>query len=503
MNGGTQCYGPAPNSQTAETIVERFFNVPLADFGTMTFHGVGITDNGRYYPMNELPNERYTMKGCVGPDPRDPDRCAHDVHLNPLTDDHTLACTTAISSDPGDVPYDQLSVVYNADSASDLCAGFLPPPPGGGRGPMRGDINGDGNADALAFYDRGCDTQACYTSAFEWNGASSGISTPTQVWSSAPSGFTWANAKWVRGDFNGDGRSDAVAFYDLGCDSHGCYTAAYEWLGTSSGLVYQGQIWNSSPSGFTWASAKWISGDFNGDGKADALAFYDLGCDSQACYTAAYEWLGTSSGLSYQGQVWNSTPGGFTWANGNWIAGDFNGDGKDDAVAFYDLGCDSQACYTAAYEWLGTSSGIAAPTQVWSSAPGGFTWANAKWIAGDFNGDGRADAMAFYDRGCDSQACYTAAFEWLGTRGGLSAPTQVWSSAPGGFTWANTKWTAGDFNGDGKADALALYDRGCDSQACYTAAFEWTGTSSGLSAPTQVWSSAPGGFTWASIALPS
>lgn len=54
----------------------------------------------------------------------------------------------------------------------------------------------------------------------------------------------------------------------------------------------------------------------------------DLGCQSPARYAGAYEWLGTSSGVSHQGHVWTSTPGGCTWTNGTWIAGDFNGDGK-------------------------------------------------------------------------------------------------------------------------------------------------------------------------------
>ena len=34
---------------------------------------------------------------------------------------------------------------------------------------------------------------------------------------------------------------------------------------------------NSTPSGFTWANANRVVGDFNGDACADTIAFYDLG----------------------------------------------------------------------------------------------------------------------------------------------------------------------------------------------------------------------------------
>src|SRR5262249_4561272 len=151
-----------------------------------------------------------------------------------------------------------------------------------------------------------------------------------------------------------------------------------------------GSWWSTLPSLPGASNQTWftlspsVRGDVDADGKADALAFYDLGSDSQRSYTAAYEWPNISTGLSDPTQVWNSTPSGFTWANAKWVDGDFNGDGRSDAVAFYNLGCDAQRCYTGAYEWLGTRAGLSPTvTQVWNSTPGGFTWANAKWVAGD------------------------------------------------------------------------------------------------------------------------
>jgi RHS repeat-associated protein len=305
---------------------------------------------------------------------------------------------------------------------------------------IAGDFNGDGLDDAVAFYEQG----PAATAAYEWLGTSTGLNYVGQVWSSAS--YEWSKATWISGDFNGDGKDDAVAFYDNGSSQ----TLAHEWLGTSAGLTSNGTVWTSGAGAFTWSLGKWIAGDFNGDGKADAMAFYDLGSGQ----TGAYEWLGTSSGLTYQGQVWSSS--GFTWANAKWVAGDFNGDGKADAMAFYNL----TGVATGAYEWLGTSSGLTSIGQVWNSNPSNFDWTKATWVAGDVNGDGKADALAFVDQGSDGQANYTAAYEWQGASSGLQYQGQVWNTPIGGFTWAIAKWIAGDFNGDGKADAADFYDLG-------------------------------------------
>ena len=84
-----------------------------------------------------------------------------------------------------------------------------------------------------------------------------------------------------------------------------------------------GQVWNSTPGGFTWANAKWVAGDFNGDGKADLMAFYDLGSPEPYNVGAigAYEWQSAGSGLTPLGQIWNTLGnGGFTWANAAFLS---------------------------------------------------------------------------------------------------------------------------------------------------------------------------------------
>jgi len=348
----------------------------------------------------------------------------------------------------------------------------------GGR--AHNDFNGDGRSDLMGMYNLGTQSDGSNaTGAYEWLGTSSGVSYKGQIWQA--SGFTWSAAQFVAGDFNGDGHTDVMAMYNLGTQSDGSNAiGAYEWLGTSSGLSYKGQIWQAS--GFTWSAAQFVAGDFNGDGRADVMAMYNLGTQSDGSNaTGAYEWLGTSSGLSYKGQIWQAS--GFTWSAARWVSGDFNGDGYADVMAMYNLGGST----TGAYEWLGTSSGLNYKGQIWQAS--GFTWSAARWVSGDFNGDGRADVMAMYNLGTQSDGSNaTGAYEWLGTSSGLSYKGQIWQAS--GFTWSAAQFVAGDFNGDGLDDVMAMYNLGSST----TGAYEWLGTSSGVSYKGQIWQAS--GFTW-------
>ena len=82
-------------------------------------------------------------------------------------------------------------------------------------------------------------------------------------------------------------------------------------------------------------------GDFNGDGKDDlAKAFTDNGLASMDVDVH----LSTGSGFGIQ--RWTTRQGGF-WDAQQWLAGDFNGDGKDDlAKAFTDAGLASMDVHT-------------------------------------------------------------------------------------------------------------------------------------------------------------
>jgi hypothetical protein len=103
-NSGNQCYGPKSDEQSGEAIVEQNYQYPnLARFGSETFYGVGITDHGGYYGVNNLPHDYSNMFEC------------QPISNFPLCTRYgdQLAWTGPIQNDPGDVPYDQYAVNWS------------------------------------------------------------------------------------------------------------------------------------------------------------------------------------------------------------------------------------------------------------------------------------------------------------------------------------------------------------------------------------------------------
>lgn len=157
-----------------------------------------------------------------------------------------------------------------------------------------------------------------------------------------------------------------------------------------------------------------------------------------------YRW--TSSGSAFTGPTTtDKTAFDLNNVGDRMVSGDFSGDGNDDiAVAF------QNANGTFSYH-------------VWTSSPGGFTYAgvwytsgqfNLAWVAGrlaagDFNGDGRADVAMLYDLG----GGLTKIYRWLSTGstfGSLATSSSIARSAAS----IGDRFAAGDFDGDGASDVV-------------------------------------------------
>lgn len=159
---------------------------------------------------------------------------------------------------------------------------------------------------------------------------------------------------------------------------------------------------------------------------------------------------------------WAGQQGGY-WDAQRWMSGDFNGDGWTDLAKVFNDGGNASIDVHLATPWGFTM-------QRWATRWGAIADSD-KWLAGDFDGDGKADIVRVSDEG---GVATIDVFRSTGTgfQGNIvfcpdctqgpcpcvMAPAR-WATQQGGF-WSTQKWLAGDFSGDGKADLARVFNEG-------------------------------------------
>jgi hypothetical protein len=227
------------------------------------------------------------------------------------------------------------------------------------------------------------------------------------------------------GDFNGDGRSDVAMI-----DSDGTGRVL---LSTGTGFTYVPSWSPSLPAGSLISPADtdvtFGVGDFNGDNRTDLIVFPTGGPFAGWARVA----LSTGTGFTTP-SAW-----GFGLATGSQepVVGDFNGDGRDDVVVF------TKSNTGDALVALNGGGQFGTPTK-WHDW---FSIDREQPAVGDFNGDGRDD-IATYTRGR-----YSVSQVWVSLSTGTSfGASSVWQYFANG---QNALPGIGDFNGDGRDDAVS------------------------------------------------
>lgn len=221
-----------------------------------------------------------------------------------------------------------------------------------------GDFNGDGYADMGRVVPK---TGMAYIDIFVSNG-SEFRHHPL----SGNAGTFSSTQKWLVGDFNGDGRDDlAKVFDDRGQTSIDVFI-------TGTGLTPA--RWATRQGAFD-ATQRWLSGDFDGDGRDDLSKAFNLG--GQVAIDAHL-----STGSHFETQRWAENAGTYS-ATDKWLSGEFNGDGRDDMLRIFE---DELMITIEAYPSLGSTFS----RERWATQQGVFD-PTLEFLAGDYNEDGTHD----------------------------------------------------------------------------------------------------------------
>lgn len=339
---------------------------------------------------------------------------------------------------------------------------------------VRHDYDGDGRSDLADWYDYGDGHDEIHAFLADANG---GFGSPVHGWETAAGNYTAGSMKRVTGDFNGDGRADVAAFYGY---SNG-EVSLITWLGQGGGTFGSPLHSWKSTSGWSFSRMTVNSGDFNGDGRDDVAVWYDYSDGSDKLHTFLAK---SDGGFATPFSSFQRTDG-WTAANMKFATGDFNGDGRDDLGALYGYSNGEVKFIDFPAR---PDGGFGEPVHGWSSTSWDFQRASVH--SGDFDGDGRDDLAAWYDYGDGHDAVirFTA-----GTDGAFGNRTEIWNTAAGNYSRAQMKIVTGDYNGDGRDDLATLYGYSDGRVKAIT----WTAKTDGtLNSPLHSWEAAAGSWSF-------
>ncbi len=233
--------------------------------------------------------------------------------------------------------------------------------------------------------------------------------------------------KFLSGDFNGDGKDDLIHLVSP--------DYAHVWLSRGDGTYSIRPRFPDNDYDLSANNYNIQTGDFDGDGRTDLIHLVSP--------SEVRVFLSNGDGTFRIGPSWN--PGyDISYNNYKVFIIDADGDGRSDVLHF--------ANDTFVRIWLSNGDGMFRKLDRFPETDDYALSQNAyAFTTGDFNGDGKTDLIHFVDR--DSVRV------WLNKGDGTFSIRREFNSGSGySISDNNYNFKLGDFNGDGKTDLIHFAD---------------------------------------------
>lgn len=302
--------------------------------------------------------------------------------------------------------------------------------------PLSGDLIGEDNKDDLISFYSYSDN---LTRVWGFRSYGDSLSTPRLLWDSGIGNWHGPATIVVPGDFDGDGNTDLVGFYNYQQD----HSIAWFFRNNGDGLDDPVNWWNSGVGNWNGNAARYVSGEFTGDDKADVIALYAYGQNQTRAF------LFSGNGTAFNTTLWWDSGVG-TW-NGmatKIVAGDFNADNLDDMMGFYTY----QGDQTRAWFFNNNGPGFNNPALWWDSGIGKWNGDSHQLSVGDFDGDDKTDVGSFYAYEGD----HSRMFNFSNSTDSLS-PMLLWDSGAGNWNGNETQVVSADMDGDGRVSTFEAF----------------------------------------------
>jgi len=309
-----------------------------------------------------------------------------------------------------------------------------------------GDANGDGKADVSADFS----ASGTQTSVNTWITTPSGSYAP--VGTEVNNGYPTGDVRTVRGDFDGDGLTDAAT---LRQEPNGRITV---WTYRFDGAKYVGSptaaLDSAANPGWYLSGLKAVAADFDGDGTSDLGWFFNYG----TCQTKLWIFYGSAGKFtgSFGTPAWDSGVNQFCWDRIKIVAGDFDNNGREDVGAFYNWanGCD----WSVDHFRQAGARGTATKTATGVMDAGCSDWNRLKPLAGDFDGDGKDDLGHLYNYDNGQTKLWTLTSNGNMSGATFGAETQRWDSGTGMWNWNTLEVSTANLDNAGP-DEVAVVER--------------------------------------------